>query len=147
LSNLNKVEKGRILALDIGEVRTGLALSDLLRKHASAFQVLDTKQLCLNNKGLREVINEYEVTLILVGLPLDSEGNEGPQTRRVRNLAQHMLEGFVDIPVIFFDERMSSKEAMVQAHDRGLNTRDMRGKLDAFAAAVFLQSYLDTIDN
>jgi len=147
LDNVTKADLGRILALDIGEVRTGLALSDSMQRHASALQVLDTKRLCLSNKELQEIINDYEIACILVGLPLDSEGNEGSQARRVRNLAQRILEGIADVPLIFFDERMSSKEATAQAHDRGLSTKDMRGKLDAFAAAVFLQSYLDTISS
>jgi len=137
---------GRILALDIGEVRTGLALSDAKQQFASALQVLETKKLCANNRELQDVIDDYEIATILVGLPLELDGSEGSQARRVRNLAAQMLSSMDTLRIIFFDERLSSKEATAQGHEQGLSTKDMRGKLDAFAAAVFLQAYLDTID-
>jgi putative Holliday junction resolvase len=134
----------RILALDIGETRTGLALSDADLRHATPFDVLSTAQLCTDNRRLREVIEDYEVLRLLIGLPLLADGSEGSQARRVRNLAAKMLVG-IESKVTFFDERSSSISAKAKGHELGLSERDMRGKLDSHAAAAFLQIYLDTI--
>ncbi|MCL2379302.1 MAG: Holliday junction resolvase RuvX [Coriobacteriia bacterium] len=144
----------RVLALDIGEVRTGLALSGTDRLHANALQVMDTKDLCADNAGLHAVIADYQVGSLVVGLPLLADGSEGSQARRTRSLAAKMLQG-VDtlvhggqqLPIIFFSERQSSSQARQLGHSMNLSERDMRGTLDSFAAAIFLQEYLDTIDS
>ena len=137
--------KLRILALDIGEARTGLALSDAARQHASPFKVFDTVQICADNKELRTLIDDYEVGVLLVGLPLLADGSEGSQVRRTRSLAAKMLAGLDTLNIVFFDERKSSHQAKSSGHSLGLTEKDMRGKLDAHAAAAFLQAYLDTI--
>jgi len=153
----------RILALDIGEVRTGIALSDVDRLNATALQVMDTQGLCADNSKLHELIADYEVGSLVIGLPLLADGSEGSQARRTRSLAAKMLQGMDALchlgedsctgctdervfPVIFFNEQQSSKQAKDLGHKLGLSERDMRGKVDSFAAAVFLQRYLDTID-
>jgi len=113
---------------------------------ASALQVLNTKELCLNNKELHTLIEDYEIDTIVIGLPLLADGSEGQQARRTRSLAAKILKGKdQSIQVEFFDESQSSKTAQRRGHDLGFNMKDMRGKLDAHAAAVFLQAYLDTI--
>ena len=168
----------RILALDIGELRTGLALAAVptsvtnqnlvstgMTGQAHPFQVIDTQQIIANNKLLAEIIEDYEVASIVIGLPLLADGTEGKQARRVRSLATKLLTGIVDceqpmqhanvtdypndsVPkIIFFDERQSSKLAKDAGHSIGLSEKNMRGKLDAHAAAAFLQNYLDTIDS
>ena len=141
----------RIMALDIGEVRTGIALSDTGRNHASALQVLDTKVLCKEGKVLNGLIADYEVDTLLIGLPLLEDGSEGSQARRTRSLADKMLgalskAGNVDaLHILFYDERKSSKQAKEYAWALDLNEREMRGKLDSHAAANFLQNYLDKV--
>ena len=137
----------RILALDIGEVRVGLALSDMARQQASPLQVLDTIQLCANNKALKTVIEDYEVDTLVIGLPLLADGSEGSQARRTRNLTAKILVDLDVLRIIFFDERQSSKIAKDSGHSLGISEKDMRGKLDSHAAAAFLQAYLDTIDD
>jgi len=141
------LKNSRILALDIGESRTGVALSCVDRQHASPLQVLDTKQLCGNNKDLHTLLDDYEIDTVIVGLPLLANGSEGSQARRTRNLAEKILAGMDALNIIFFDERQSSKIAKQAGHSIGLSEKDMRGKLDSHAAAAFLQVYLDTIDS
>ncbi|MCL2680388.1 MAG: Holliday junction resolvase RuvX [Coriobacteriia bacterium] len=162
----------RVMALDIGEVRTGIALSDTAKKQATPLQVLDTRSICADNRQLRTLIADYQVDSVVVGLPLLGCGSEGSQARRTRSLAAKMLQGMDalcqetqqemqhETPnekaeghgddallLTFFSERQSSKQAQQQGHSVGLTQRDMRGKLDSFAAAAFLQEYLDTMDN
>ena len=139
----------RIMALDIGEVRTGIALSDADKKHASAWKVLDTGELCRDGRALRDLITDYEVDSLLVGLPLLEDGSEGSQARRTRSLAAKMFDalsklGAVDaLHILFYDERESSSRAKKHGRALDLSEKEMRGKLDSHAAASFLQNYLD----
>jgi len=143
--------RGRILALDVGEVRTGIALSDVARKNATPLQVLDTKQALGNNSVLRHIIEDYEIDTIIVGLPLDEgggeDGAENQQSRRIRTLTQKLLAGLAPLPQHYVNERLSSKIAQSRGRDLDLSVKDMRGKLDAHAAAAILEGYLDTISD
>ena len=140
-------EQGRLLALDVGEVRTGLALSDCAHRQASPLKVLDTKALRTSNKSLLDLIVDFEVTRVVVGLPLQADGSLSAQARRVMSLTRQLLIGMDALPqtpdVIFFDESFSSASAKNRAHALGLREREMRGGLDSHAAAEFLQAYLD----
>jgi putative Holliday junction resolvase len=134
---------GRTLAIDIGDVRCGLALSNVEGTTARPLDVLSTKELLADNRALRTLVADYEVATIVVGLPLTLEGTEGPQARHVRALADKILTGLDALPLVFFDERYSSVVAKEQGRASGLSERDMRGATDSRAAAVFLQTYLD----
>jgi len=148
--------QGRVLALDVGETRTGVAVSSADRRHASPLSVLDTKGLLAIGKELSGLIADYEIDTLVIGLPLLADGSEGQQARRTRSLSSKMLEaitGCTDmdalrqgLEVVYFDERQSSSEAKRAGHSMGMSERDMRGKLDGQAAAVILARYLDTMN-
>jgi putative Holliday junction resolvase len=139
------------MALDVGEVRTGVALSDVACEQASPLKVLETKALRADNRQLIDLITDYEVICLVVGLPLQADGTPGQQARRTQSLTKQLLNGVDTLAnpptVLFFDERHSSADAKAQGHTLGLSERDMRGVLDSHAAAHFLQAYLDAGDN
>jgi putative Holliday junction resolvase len=145
------LQEGRLLGLDIGETRTGLALSNSRQIQASPLKVLRTKELLKNNSPLAELIEDYEVVGLVVGLPLLADGAEGQQARRTRSLAAKLVAGMDVLAstklahknMLFYDERFSSAEAKASGHSLGLTERDMRGHLDSHAAANILQAYLD----
>lgn len=132
----------RILALDVGDVRVGVALSDSTGKVATPHSVLATKEMLGDSRKLAMIIEDYEVEKIVVGLPLSLDGTEGPQARHVRALTAKLLAQCT-LPFEFFDERMSSSEAKRVMSEGNVSSRDQRGTLDKLAASVFLQSYLD----
>ena len=132
----------RVLALDIGEKRIGVAVSDPSGTVASPLVVLDATRALGDGRDLTKLAEEYEVELVVVGLPLSLEGTEGPQAERVRRAAAR-LAGFLRVPVEFADERLSSVQASRAMSDVGATQRKQRGSVDMVAAAVFLQSYLD----
>jgi putative Holliday junction resolvase len=131
----------RVLGLDIGERRVGVAVSDAGRTIATPVKVIDAPALT-QGPTMDRLIEEYEIDLIVVGLPVGLDGGEGPQAGRVRELADDLARR-LRIPVEHQDERLSSAEASRRMAEAGLSTRDMRGKTDMIAAALFLQSYLD----
>jgi putative Holliday junction resolvase len=131
----------RVLALDIGERRVGVATSDASGRVATPVKVLDAKALS-DGVTLRRLIDDYEADLLLVGLPLSLDGTEGPQARHVRAQVAGLAPQ-LGIPVDFADERLSSQQAARAMQEAGMSERDRRGRLDAVAASLFLQAWLD----
>jgi putative Holliday junction resolvase len=132
----------RVLALDIGEKRIGVAVSDPSGTVATPLVVLDAARAMGDGRELVGLAEEYDAELFVVGLPLSLDGSEGPQAMRVRSAAAR-LAGFVHVPFDFYDERLSSAEASRSMASAGVSSRDRRGNVDMVAAAIFLQSYLD----
>lgn len=132
----------RVLGVDPGSVRIGLALSDPLGKIASPLLVLTINSA---KDGARKVASEArkrEVDLVVVGLPLQLSGEEGYEAQKARSFMA-LLERRLPIPVKSFDERLSSKAAKDALREGGMDSRAQRGRLDSIAAAIMLQSFLD----
>lgn len=132
----------RIMALDIGDVRTGIAVSDPSEMLASPICVLPTSEVMSKAKPFLRVLEDWEPELLLCGLPLTLAGEDGPQASHIREMAMTVSED-TGIPVEFTDERMSSADAKRKLREMGYDERSMRGKVDMIAASIFLQSWLD----
>ena len=132
----------RILALDIGEVRVGVAVSDPGMRVASPVCVLPTPEVLSSAKSFRRVLDDWEPELLLCGLPYTLAGEEGPQAARIRAAAAQ-ISAACGIPCVFADERLSSSEAKRSLRESGLSEKQMRGKIDMIAASLFLQAWLD----
>ena len=132
----------RVLALDIGQTRVGIAVCDPGMKVASPVCVLPIQEVLSGAKPFRRVLEDWEPELLLSGLPRTLSGEEGPQAQRIRKDAAAISKA-CGIPVEFTDERLSSKEAKRILREEGLNEKQMRGKVDMVAASLFLQAWLD----
>lgn len=130
------------MALDIGEKRTGVAVSDPAGRVASPIEVLPTAEVTGNAKSFRMLLEDWEPELLVCGLPKSLSGDEGKQAARIREAAR-TIAGATGMPVEFVDERLSSREAKRSLRDMGYDERRMRGKVDMIAASLFLQSWLD----
>ncbi len=132
----------RVLAMDIGERRVGLAFADTAHAIAMPLPVMTTEEVRSLARPFRNVVEDHEPELLLSGLPLTMAGERGKQAERVVAFAQAVAEG-LDIPLEFVDERLSSSQAKRIMHEQGMTEKQMRGKLDSVAASLFLQSWLD----
>lgn len=132
----------RVMALDIGQTRTGIAVSDALQRVATPVCVLPSTEVESNAKTFKRVIEDYEPELLVCGLPKSLSGEEGRQAKDIRRIAQKISDA-CEIPHVFVDERLSSREAKQALHDMGYDEKKMRGKVDMIAASLFLQSWLD----
>lgn len=132
----------RILALDIGEKRTGIAVSDPQMRVATPVCVLSSQEVEGCAQPFQRVLEDWEPELLLCGLPRSLSGDEGPQAQRIRKIADAISKSS-GIPHEFADERLSSREAKQSLRDMGYDERKMRGKVDMIAASLFLQSWLD----
>jgi putative holliday junction resolvase len=136
------------MGIDAGERRLGVALSDELGMLASPLKVVER----LHGLGpvfddLIDIARREGVHRMIVGLPLNADGSEGRQARRARDFAR-LAERVVGVPVEMWDERLSTQtaEAIVRGQGRSTKRMRQRGQIDALAAAVILQDYLDHAD-
>ncbi len=132
----------RVMALDIGKVRCGIAISDPQERVATPLCVLPTEEVRSNAPSFRRLCEDWEPELIVSGLPLTLSGQNGPQAQSIREVAQQVAAA-LSLPLEFSDERLSSSEAKRVLREEGMSERDMRGKVDMVAASLFLQSWLD----
>lgn len=132
----------RVMALDIGGKRVGLAVSDAAGKMASPLVVLSTHEVIPPSQTFRLLIDDWEIEQLVCGLPYSLSAKEGSQARLIRNQAYAISEA-LDLPCDFVDERLSSQEAKRILREEGLTEKEMRGKLDMIAASLFLQTWLD----
>jgi len=134
-----------VLGIDAGERRVGVAVSDELRLLASPVCVLNrARGLAPVLDALAQLVQREGVAQLVVGLPLNADGSIGTQARRAQDFAR-VAARVVGIPVELWDERLSTRaaEAIVRAQGRSARRVRQRGELDAIAAAVILQDYLD----
>ncbi len=131
----------RYLGLDLGRASIGLALADDVLRTARPLRTVRRRGDQADLAALAEVVRDYEVDRLVVGLPLNMDDSEGPAARFCRAFAEKL--GALGRPVDLFDERLSTFEAESRLRQRGFSSRDMRDKVDAEAAAVILQGWLD----
>jgi len=132
----------RIMALDVGEKTIGVAISDSLLLTAQARPTIRRKSPSSDIELLRRMAEENEVHQILVGQPLHMNGKESRQSQRIGRFAAD-LKNKLDIPVLFWDERLTSFAADQHLEEMGLNWRQRREHIDKIAAMIILQDYLD----
>lgn len=131
------------LALDIGETRIGIAVSDRSGRVASPVKVLPAAEVIGLAKSFLYIVEDYEPDVLVFGRPMTMAGERGPQAERVEAQAQKIADA-LDLPLYFEDERLSSAEAKRILREQGLSEKQMRGKVDMIAASLFLQSWLDS---
>ena len=132
----------RVLGLDIGERRIGVAVSDPTGTVARPLATLVRTSRESDFQTIRRLIEEHSVDRIVVGLPLSLNGSEGPQARQTRRFSRHLAEA-VPVPVEFWDERYSTATAAEILLGRKRRRPSAQSTVDAVAAAVLLQSYLN----
>jgi putative Holliday junction resolvase len=140
----------RALGLDIGSRRIGTAISDHLGLLAAPWRTIEVgrgREL----SAIAAMVAEREIEILVIGLPLSLDGSEGPQAKTVRafvdrlvaHLAQARGEDVLTIPIEFTDERFTTAEAERLLLERNLSREERRARVDAAAAAIMLQDWLD----
>ncbi len=132
---------GRVLGLDLGDVRIGVAVSDPERRLAVPLgTVLAGAPQDL--RAIAALVRDHGITLVVVGHPLSMSGRAGPKAKQVEELAG-ALRSFLPVPVVLQDERLSTVEAERNLREAGVRGRDRRRSVDGAAAVVILQAWLD----
>lgn len=134
---------GRVLALDLGDVRIGVAISDPERRLAVPLGTIRTGAP-EDLKAVSMLVRENDVSLVVVGHPLLLSGEPGARAHHAEEFA-HALRQLLDVAVVLHDERLSTVEADRALKEAGARGRERRHAVDRSAATVILQSYLDAL--
>ncbi len=134
--------EGRILGLDVGEARTGVAVSDPLGIMTSPLTTLQVKSYTEDAAAVARIAKEQEAIRIVVGLPLNKEGGIGPQAQKVLDFIE-ALRAATSVEVVTIDERYSTAAAHRALHESGMRSKKHKGVIDQAAAQQILQLYLD----
>ncbi|HNN13635.1 MAG TPA: Holliday junction resolvase RuvX [Anaerolineales bacterium] len=134
----------RILAVDHGEKRIGLALSDPTATIASPLKIVRHTSRLIDAALVAELAMQHEVGLIVVGQSYDEDGNPNPAGRRARRFADE-LRSQTQIPIVMWDESHSTQVARAARIELGVSRKKRAGHQDEFAAVVILQSYLEAM--
>ena len=132
-----------MLAIDYGDIRVGLALSDLTQTISKPFKTLKYHDMNDLLNQLNCIIEENNVNKIVTGIPYNMKGKDTKQTIKVRGFVA-FLEEKLDLKVELIDERLTSSEAQKFMHQMNIKTGFNKDKIDKIAASIILQEYLDT---
>ena len=132
----------RVIAVDPGEARLGLALSDPTGTIANPLTVIRHVSRAADAANIAQLAKEHEAGCIVIGEALDDEGQPTPQSRHAERLAE-AVRAQTEIPIVLWDESGSTQAARSARIAMGVSRRKRRGHLDDLAATVILQSYLD----
>ena len=143
----NKLSSGsRLLGIDLGTKRIGIAISDYNQKIATPLQTLDKSKQGKLIDELVNIISEYDIKGIIIGNPINMDGTYGKSSQSVKDIAIN-ISNKIDIPVSLWDERLSTVGAFNLSSELDINVSKREKDIDKFAAAFILQGALDFIQN
>ena len=135
------MSRSRILALDYGTKRIGVALSDELGWTAQPLETFERRTLDRDVAHIASLVETHEVREVVLGFPLQLDGREGPAIQAMRNFAVHLEQG-LPVPLVLWDERLTTKAAEDLLIAADVSRKKRKGAVDRVAAAILLQSYL-----
>ena len=136
----------KILALDIGTVRIGIATSDIMEIIASAYEVYKRKHLKEDVNHVAKLVQDLSVGEIVIGLPLKMDGSEGQSVEMAKAFGGELAK-LVSVPIVYQDERLSTVTAQKILIESGMRREKRKDKVDSIAATIILQTYLDKKSN
>ena len=143
----NKLSSGsRLLGIDLGKKRIGIAISDYNQKIATPLQTLEKSKQGKLIDELESIITEYDIKGIIIGNPINMDGTYGKSSQSAKDIAIN-ISNKIDIPVSLWDERLSTVGAFNLSSELDINVSKREKDIDKFAAAFILQGALDFIQN
>lgn len=138
-------QNARVLCLDVGSTTIGLALSDTRRTVASPYETINRGKFSKDAETLKAIIKEQGVGGLVIGYPVNMDGSEGPRTQSTRTFASNLGKA-IDLPMLLWDERMSTMAVTRMMEDEADLSRARRAELvDKLAASYMLQGLLDSL--
>lgn len=131
----------KIMAVDYGDARTGLAVCDRTETLASPVGVIQEKSIAKAAEKIVYASREFEVGMVVIGLPLNMDGTEGARAQKSRKLGS-ILESIITVPIVYWDERSTTKSAEGLLSETGTYGKKRKELVDAVAATIILESYL-----
>lgn len=142
-----KMSTGRLLGVDFGDVRTGLAVSDASRYLASGLETVAPGSMTKTADAVAAAAREHRVSGIVMGLPVNMNGSEGPRADHIRMFADMLDERVGDLPILLIDERMTTMAASRFLNETGTRGQKRKQVIDTLSAQIILQNALDRLKN
>ena len=142
-----KMSTGRLLGVDFGDVRTGLAVSDASRYLASALETVAPGSMTKTADAVAAAAREHRVSGIVMGLPVNMNGSEGPRADHIRMFADMLDERVGELPILLIDERMTTMAASRFLNETGTRGQKRKQVIDTLSAQIILQNALDRLKN
>lgn len=142
--NSIEIPAGRIVALDPGTKRVGVAVSDEMRIIATPLPHIERKSWKSLLTSVQSVLKDFDAVALVLGLPLESDGSESEMSLEARDMARK-FELSLEIPIFLQDERATSYEAKSRMWEQGVSLADSRKNVDSEAAAIILTDFLSTL--
>ena len=140
-----KQTTGRLLGVDFGDVRTGLALSDAARFLASGLETIKPGSMTKTAEAVAEAARAHGVVGIIVGLPVNMNGSQGERAEHARMFAAMLDERVGEMPILLLDERMTTMAASRFLNETGTRGKKRKGVIDTLSAEIILQNALDRL--
>ena len=142
-----KMSTGRLLGVDFGDVRTGLAVSDASRYLASGLETVAPGSMTKTADAVAAAAREHRVSGIVMGLPVNMNGSEGPRADHIRMFADMLDERVGELPILLIDERMTTMAASRFLNETGTRGQKRKQVIDTLSAQIILQNALDRLKN
>lgn len=139
-------KEGRVMGVDFGDTRTGLAVSDELRFLASGIGYISPGGIEKTASAVAEIARERNVVAIVVGHPINMNGTEGPRAARAAEFAALLRERLEGVEVVLFDERMTTMAAARYLNETNVRGKKRKGVIDTLSAQIILQNFIDSLD-
>lgn len=137
-------EKGKLMGLDLGTKTIGVAISDGLRMTASPIETIKRAKFTQDAERLAKLVADHAVTGIIIGLPLNMDGTEGPRAQSTRAFVRNLKQK-IDLPMVFWDERLSTMAVTRTMLEADLSRARQAEVVDKLAASYILQGALDRL--
>ena len=142
-----KTSTGRLLGVDFGDVRTGLSLSDASRYLASGLSTIAPGSMTKTAEAVAEAAHAHAVSGIIIGLPVNMNGSEGPRAEHATMFAAMLDERVGELPILLIDERMTTMAASRFLNETGTRGQKRKQVIDTLSAQIILQNALDRLKN
>ena len=133
----------RLLGIDHGDSRIGLAISDELGSFAHPYRTLQSGARVMDE--IRGIVERERISGIVIGLPKNMDGTSGPSAAKAKSFGEQLSQVIPATKILFWDERLTTREAQRVLHAAGKNTKQSKKMIDQVAAQILLQNYLDSL--
>lgn len=137
-------ERGKLMGLDLGTKTIGVAISDAMRYSATPHVTLKRSKFTQDAEALQRIIADNAISGIVLGLPLNMDGSEGPRAQSTRAFARNLAQR-IDLPIVFWDERLSTAAVTRTLIEADVSRAKRAGVVDKLAASFILQGVLDRL--
>lgn len=138
-------KEGRIMSVDFGDTRTGLAISDETRFLASGIGYISPGGIEKTADAVSEIARERMAVAIVVGHPINMNGTEGPRAARAAEFAELLRNRLAGVEVVLFDERMTTMAAARYLNETNVRGKKRKGVIDTLSAQIILQNFIDSL--